>query len=1183
MVAVSGMLAQLLLQVAVMAATAACASSAGSDVHAVQQRIVWATISTQTGKSPKFACDHDHVLVYKPGAASAAKLFEGGGLCWLHGATAAGEYVVQPTGGAETLMVVKAIDLNRPVTNLGGATIFTEGWGSQLLQDGDDHADVWKVDSGCGTVPAQADGRLVLSPECGLTSVPHEVRTFNFFRHPLTLTVADVRVSLGSLVRIALAVPSSAAVNSTGWPSVKHYLQPLRGNDARGAAGGSDAGASSVAASLAVTVSSREVQLLRRRTLGGQTELLGSAKLPAGCGNATVQLFAGATFTVSTDKNSAGSPAPPLRTRLQVFCGAAATPAANISSDLGLGFLDENGFGETVGESVLEISTLNDSSSIRAATVASGAAVGRIWITNDLDSTFSPAVLAPISDRVGTVNWDHGELGAAFFGRFPHGADDGILDVTLPPFSADNTGAADATLALQSAIDFARHNYLSVWLPAGEYRVTQSLRALQHPRQSANGFAGLNLTANFCFNRYTSWAIRGEVLRSDADNPPPPSGGRTPGSRPGRATLVLPPHTPAFALVGGSATTPLAVLNVSSVNSHFELEPNVLMNTIVQSIDIVVGPGNPAAVGVRMRGAQGSGLEDIGVFAASDAFAGVSGVSGSGGAHINLTVVGARFGIDARDTQPSSSLANVRLINQSCAALIHQGLETLTIAGLFVSVDGEEAEPGGAAIITGSPYGSKSAKGPPSPTTLPGLPVTGNCAPLLSPATNVGLSSHKYIMGTLSIVDAGFECTGAGCASLTAVAGNRNTYLRRATVSGFNTIASAHAPGNASEAVLYRLRSPSAASTVHELSIAIPTRPGTINGTAFIDGKSVPATIAPVVNVTALSAAGLASHSFDQVCDRLGWGDNLLFPSHASAGALIVTDFGARGDGRHDDSVSIQRCVDAAAGAGVPVFIPRGVFRTSVSIVVPRGVQIVGLGRHLTMLITGDTGFRGSALEDSRQFDRHSVVGDAPPILLYSNSPAAMVPTSPVETVVFGISLVVAAYNVHTNASMLVFRASAAKAGGFNVYRQMWSARLNICGQYWGGECSRRFFAQKPYHNAYTRIEGEETTLRMFVYFQEDSQNSVGLTSQSPFYRKLLIEGTRRPIDIVQLNGEHSHTSAYTEIVNTTGISVLGCKSERDGPVIFLRASRRFASYGHGKHPQFATSLVRASADSNGS
>ena len=127
--------------------------------------------------------------------------------------------------------------------------------------------------------------------------------------------------------------------------------------------------------------------------------------------------------------------------------------------------------------------------------------------------------------------------------------------------------------------------------------------------------------------------------------------------------------------------------------------------------------------------------------------------------------------------------------------MIHQGLETLTIAGVFVATrapvsaegggDGDDAERTPAAlIITGSPYSGGAGQ----PTRLPGLPRAGMCAPLLSPRTNVGQSS--YIMGTLSIVDAGFECTGGeGCASRIAVAGNRNMYMRRATVVGFGTIA----------------------------------------------------------------------------------------------------------------------------------------------------------------------------------------------------------------------------------------------------------------------------------------------------------------------------------------------------------------------------------------------------------
>ena len=34
----------------------------------------------------------------------------------------------------------------------------------------------------------------------------------------------------------------------------------------------------------------------------------------------------------------------------------------------------------------------------------------------------------------------------------------GILDVTAPPYSADNTGSVDVSAALQAAIDFARLN-----------------------------------------------------------------------------------------------------------------------------------------------------------------------------------------------------------------------------------------------------------------------------------------------------------------------------------------------------------------------------------------------------------------------------------------------------------------------------------------------------------------------------------------------------------------------------------------------------------------------------------------------------------------------------------------------------------------------------------------------------
>ena len=63
----------------------------------------------------------------------------------------------------------------------------------------------------------------------------------------------------------------------------------------------------------------------------------------------------------------------------------------------------------------------------------------------------------------------------------------------------------------------------------------------------------------------------------------------------------------------------------------------VAFGTNLAQVDVAIGPGNTAAVGVRMRGAQGSSIEDVTVSAAADVFAGIEGVSGSGGAHSNIT------------------------------------------------------------------------------------------------------------------------------------------------------------------------------------------------------------------------------------------------------------------------------------------------------------------------------------------------------------------------------------------------------------------------------------------------------------------------------------------------------------------------------------------------------------------
>jgi len=163
------------------------------------------------------------------------------------------------------------------------------------------------------------------------------------------------------------------------------------------------------------------------------------------------------------------------------------------------------------------------------------------------------------------------------------------------------------------------------------------------------------------------------------------------------------------------------------VNHRGGLQSSILMSHVVHSIDVLIGKNNPGAIGFRMRGAQGSSLEDVAAFNPSgDAYAGIQGCSGSGGAHANLTVSGFRFGFDARETQPAPTASNIRIYNSSCAGLLHGGLETLSIAGLLAVAGPMTRGP----AIVGAPTGSYTGAG----GALPSAADSGGACPDELPA-----------------------------------------------------------------------------------------------------------------------------------------------------------------------------------------------------------------------------------------------------------------------------------------------------------------------------------------------------------------------------------------------------------------------------------------------------------------
>lgn len=239
----------------------------------------------------------------------------------------------------------------------------------------------------------------------------------------------------------------------------------------------------------------------------------------------------------------------------------------------------------------------------------------------------------------------------------------GVVDPTKPPFSADPTGVRDATHALQAALDHAARSGGTVQIPAGRYRVTDTLNC--------------TIDWQFLFPNGTdpgpptpSWLYAAYVVVGQQ-----PAPGWDPGT-PRPTTLWLPPETPSF--TSRNVSRPLIHFYHTGEDSF--AQPDININQVLQSVDVSIGEGNIGAVGVMHLGAQGSGLEDVTVWA-GDAAAGIVGGAGGGCSHSNVRVVGGRFGMDLLAAQPAPTVTGAVLVNQTCAAVIYQGRGPLTIVG----------------------------------------------------------------------------------------------------------------------------------------------------------------------------------------------------------------------------------------------------------------------------------------------------------------------------------------------------------------------------------------------------------------------------------------------------------------------------------------------------------------------
>ncbi|MCI0539466.1 MAG: hypothetical protein L0Z50_30010, partial [Verrucomicrobiales bacterium] len=259
----------------------------------------------------------------------------------------------------------------------------------------------------------------------------------------------------------------------------------------------------------------------------------------------------------------------------------------------------------------------------------------------------------------------------------------GYLNATLPPYNADPNGIIDATTALQSAANAARDNHLVMFLPAGTYLVSDTIKGiLQFEKVDDNGDGVINsqddpLDCAAPTRAQTKREFPTQIL----------------GSRLGAGvTIRLKDNASGF----GNANSPKPVFDFFAECGGVRRPSSESYNHTLRHVRIFIGADNDGAVGVSMGTAQGGLLEDVKVESVAGApfFAGAYNVPGQGGGSYNFEVIGGQYGIYITDvtkdpvTEVENNeasrfvvMAGCRFEGQSVAGVRYQHTHSMVIAG----------------------------------------------------------------------------------------------------------------------------------------------------------------------------------------------------------------------------------------------------------------------------------------------------------------------------------------------------------------------------------------------------------------------------------------------------------------------------------------------------------------------
>ena len=745
----------------------------------------------------------------------------------------------------------------------------------------------------------------------------------------------------------------------------------------------------------------------------------------------------------------------------------------------------------------------------------------------------------------------------------------GVIDVSSQPFNADPTGTRLSTQALQDAVDFCYLYSCTAYLPVGNYLVDNTINMTQLHDLAVEGV----VFESGALHRYYNHVLVGEILNSTE------AGQRRLMGLPTRATIVLSPSSIGFT---DASTLKAVIWSVAllTVNASYVNMDDINYCNVVQSVDVLIGAGNFGAVGLRFRGAQGTSLEDVTVYAGDGAI-GVHGLGGSGGTHSNLTIIGGRFGIDGRVAQPGPELNAIRIINSTCAGLIYGGAQTLTLVGASFELD-----VGIPAIVAGNP--------------LPiAFPASGTCA-LPSFEDDFGPATTA-LDGHISIIDSYFKyfnsnsshISSSSSSSFTSSSNNNfssiaasgslvisNSYFENAGIGSEGTIISKSGPPS---------RSFGCGSLYCGFVVSFLASGGDIFppvsrfGKDFIftdplysNGGEEPVPSSTIANTSSYpSGVPLPSPGADELVSRHSYNARqfpsfewLRFKKEGKAAALCAWDQGIKGDGT-DEGEALQEAIDTAFASGAALVLPRGVHVTSVSLVIKPGFALIGIARTQSVIVSTRSGLRRGQQSDPLF---------SPAVLFAASTPLA--PTQrlganggevPLGTVVAYLSLYTwqdldNVTNVHLSSPGIDSSGNVVR----NVWRQALNSRLGVDQATFAGKSPHYPPRYVTSHHPSIILGGSggASGWHIQVFFNDEvgaySKNpSNNLAFQGAAYRHFLVVNASLS-RFYHLNVEHAYSDADSEFNASSEIDVYSLKKENNAVAAWVRNCSGIRIWGHG-------------------